>query len=233
MDVFAPASTASVRAFMVVVIAVLVAFVVGVRSAYAGEGARGRRVTKRAALGVAVWIAFVAIMVGSGALRARPLGGFPQFFGAVFLVGVATGLSPLSARLATLPLWALVGFQAFRLPLELVLHSWAAQGTVPDTMTWSGQNWDIVSGIVALAAAPWADRHRAIAWIANGVGVVLLLNVMRVAALSSPLSFGWHVTPPLLVAWHLPYALIGPVCVCGAIVGHVVLTRALMSRTRL
>ena len=232
IDVFTPASKASVRAFMVVVIAVLVAFVIGVRVAYRGGGAEGRRVTTRVALGTVVWIALVSILVGSGTLRARPLGGFPQFFGAVLLVGVVVGLSPIGARLATLPLWALVGFQAFRLPLELVLHSWAAQGTIPETMTWSGQNWDIVSGIVALAAAPWADRYRAIAWVANGVGAILLLNVMRVAALSSPLPFGWHVTPPLLLAWHLPYALIGPACVCGAIVGHVVLTRALLSGTQ-
>ena len=99
-------------------------------------------------------------------------------------------------------------------------------------MTWSGQNWDVISGIVALVAAPWADRSRAVAWIANGVGAVLLLNVMRVAALSAPVPFGWHVTPPLVLVWHLPYALIGSVCVCGAIVGHVVLTRALVSTTR-
>jgi hypothetical protein len=232
IDVFTPASTTSVRAFMAIVIAVLVAFVIGVRAAYRRDGMRGRQITRRAAVGAAVWVALTWMAVGTGALAAMPLGGFPVFFGAVLVVGLATGLSSVGARLGTLPMWALVGFQAFRLPLELVLHSWATQGTIPYTMTWSGQNWDVVSGVVALVAAPWADRSRAVAWIANGVGAVLLLNVMRVAALSAPVPFGWHVTPPLVVAWHLPYALIGPVCVCGAIVGHVVLTRALVSATR-
>jgi hypothetical protein len=50
-----------------------------------------------------------------------------------------------------------------------------------------------------------------------------------VAVLSAPVSFGWHVAPPLLVAFHLPYALIGPVCVGGALFGHIVLTRALFA----
>jgi hypothetical protein len=38
------------------------------------------------------------------------------------------------------------------------------------------------------------------------------------------------VTPPLLLALHLPYAWIGPVCVGGALAGHIVLTRALLRR---
>jgi hypothetical protein len=125
---------------------------------------------------------------------------------------------------------ALVAFQAFRLPLELVLHRWALEGTIPLTMTWTGDNWDIVSGIVALVAAPFAHRHRVVAWGANVVGIILLLNVIRVALLSSPLPFAWMVTPPLLLALHLPYAWIGPVCVGGALAGHIVLTRALLRR---
>jgi hypothetical protein len=122
----------------------------------------------------------------------------------------------------------LVGFHAFRVPLELVLHSWAKQGTVPQTMTWDGQNWDIISGAFAILVAPFAIRSRALAWAANLIGFALLLNVIRVAAMSSPLPIGWGQDPPLLLALHLPYALIAPVCVVGALAGHIVLTRALL-----
>ena len=66
------------------------------------------------------------------------------------------------------------------------------------------------------------------AWVANLVGFALLLNVMRVAVLAAPVPFGWGQQPPLLLAFHLPYALIGPVCVGGALFGHIVLTRALL-----
>ena len=228
MPVFVPASPFSEAVFLVIVAAVIVAFLTGVGVAYGGDRRLARRVTGLAALGLTAWLGLVVLAVGSGWLARLPMGGFPAFFGAVLVVSAAVALSPLGARLATLPLGALVAFQAFRLPLELVLHSWTVHGTIPETMTWSGQNWDIVSGVVALAAAPWVARRRALAWTANLVGAGLLLNVMRVAVMSAPVPFGWGVTPPLLLAWYLPYALIGPVAVGGALAGHIILTRALV-----
>jgi hypothetical protein len=43
--------------------------------------------------------------------------------------------------------------------------------------------------------------------------------------------FGWNVSPPLVLAMHLPYAWIVPICVAGALCGHVVLTRALLMKS--
>jgi hypothetical protein len=156
----------------------------------------------------------------------------PVTFAALNVVAIAFALSTVGGRLAlNLPLEALVGFQAFRLPLEVVLHSWAEQGTIPQAMTWSGSNLDVISGIVALLLAPFAAR-RAVAWLANLVGFVLLINVARVAMLSSPVPFGWDVQPKLTIIAHLPYALIGPVCVAGALAGHIILTRRLLDAAR-
>ena len=127
-----------------------------------------------------------------------------------------------------LPLAALVGFQGFRLPLELVLHQWVGEGSIPETMTWTGQNWDIVAGVMALVVAAWPSRPRAVVWAFDVLGFVLLLNVMRVAIFSSPLPFAWPLQPPMLLPLHLPYAWIVPICVAGALGGHIVLTRALL-----
>lgn len=222
---FVPASSQSVGAFVVIVVVVIVAFF-----AAAWRALEGQKIKFLAlALVCGVAIGLQSALVASGQLWALPLHGLPLFFGGVLFVSVALGLSPLGGRMAgAVPLAALVAFQGFRLPLELVLHSWAQQGTIPGTMTWTGQNWDIVSGVVALVCAPFVARRRGLAWGANIVGFLLLLNVARVALLSAPLPFGWGQTPPLLVAFHLPYALIGPVCVGGAFFGHVVLTRALL-----
>jgi hypothetical protein len=226
---FTPASQGSVAVFVLIVIHVVAAFMAAVFHAYRAEPGRAGRMTAFAALALIAWVGGLSALVASGRMESLPLSGLPLFFGGVLLVSVVTGLSPLGARIAReIPLAALVGFQAFRLPLELVLHRWAAEGTIPGTMTWSGENWDIISGIVALAAAPFARRHRVVAWVANIIGGVLLLNVIRVALLSSPVPFGWNVTPPLLLALHLPYAWIGPVCVGGALAGHIILTRALL-----
>jgi len=46
--------------------------------------------------------------------------------------------------------------------------------------------------------------------------------------MSAPLSFAWHVSPPLLLPFHFPYFFIVPVCVGGALAGHIILTRALL-----
>lgn len=223
---FIPASPASLLAFEAILLFVVAALLWAVQRTTGSAKATGA-----AALLLAAWLGGLAALISSGALADLPLRGLPLFFAPVVLVWGAAALSPLGRRIAeALPIAALVGFQGFRLPLELVLHAWFTQGTIPETMTWSGQNWDIASGVVALICAPLAAKHRAAAVVANAVGLALLLNVIRVALLSAPLPFGWHTQPPLLLAFHLPYAFIGPVCVGGALFGHLVLTRALLQR---
>ena len=225
---FIPASVPSLAAFNGIMAAVIAALLWALQHTY-----RSARVTGLTALALAFWLGAQSLLVASGRMTSLPLNGLPFFFGPILVVWIGLALSPVGRRLATaVPLAALVAFQSFRLPLELVLHSWVTQGTIPQTMTWSGQNWDIVSGLAALVCAPLASRYRLAARVANIVGFALLLNVMRVAILSSPVPFGWGLQPPLLLAFHLPYALIGPVCVGGALFGHLVLTRALWSPTK-
>jgi hypothetical protein len=223
---FTPASPASLIAFVAIVVVVAGALIGAIAHAY-----RSPKAGLLAALGLAVWLGAQAALVQSGRMASLPLNGLPSFFVPILAIWTTLALSPVGRRIATAtPLALLVGFQAFRLPLELVLHSWARQGTIPGAMTWTGQNWDIVSGVTALICAPLASRSPVAARITNVIGFALLLNVMRVAILSSPVPFGWGIQPPLLLAFHLPYAFIGPVCVGGALFGHLVLTRALWAR---
>lgn len=220
---FTPASGPSIVAFGAIVLAVLFALTWAIRHAY-----QSFKATALYGVLLGIWLGIHCALVVSGRLPSLPLGGLPFVFAPTLAIWIALALSPVGRRLAaTIPLSALVGFQAFRLPLELVLHGWATQGVIPGTMTWTGQNWDIISGIVALACAPLTIRYRQAARIANLIGFALLLNVMRVALLSSPLPFGWGQQPPLLLAYHFPYTLIVPVCVGGALFGHLILTRAL------
>ena len=214
----------SIVLFVIVLIVVTSAGVAGIHLA--------RRSVDRTvafAITLLLWMMATGVYVALG-LPEESVVGLMGFFAASNFGGVALALSPVGRWWATgLPLWALVAFQGFRLPLEIVLHWWVADGTIPATMTWTGSNPDIISGVVAIVAAPWA-RHRGVAWLVNIVGFVLLVNVARAAMLSSPVPFGWNVTPPLTLAMHLPYAWIVPVCVAGALCGHIVLTRALLTR---
>ena len=229
---FRPASPASVFAFLLVCGAVLAAFLRGIWSSARSEGRNPILRTLWVAGGVVLWLALVASLVASDWIQAVPVR-LMMFGVGSMLLSLAVGFSRIGKWLAEAsPVSWLLAFQGFRLPLELILHSWVEQGVIPATMTWTGSNWDVLSGIAALVLAPFCRRSTLAAWTGNIIGFALLLNVARVSVLSSPVPFGWHdVSPKLEVAYHLPYALIIPVCVGGALVGHIALTRALLRRT--
>lgn len=229
LPAFHQPDAATTALFVVIVLGVVAAFLAAVRRGARAEGAPAGRRVAFAAIGTLVWLSILGEFVLNGAVAATPMPALPVFLVASLLMALVVALSPIGGSIARgVPIAALVLFQGFRLPLELVLHAWVRQGSIPSTMTWSGSNWDIVTGIGALAVAPLAARSRPAAWAFNVVGLLLLANVARVAILSSPLPFAWPVQPPLLLAAHLPYAMIVPVCVAGALAGHVVLTRAIL-----
>ncbi len=230
---FHPASPSSVVAFLLTCLLVLAAFLRGVWISARSQAANPLARTLQVAGGVALWIALISRLVASGWVEEAPV--HTLAFGSGIMLGsLLLGLSRVGKWLAgacALP-W-LLAFQGFRLPLELVLHSWVRQGVIPGTMTWTGSNPDILSGIAALLLAPFCRRSIGAGWAGNILGLALLLNVGRVAILSSPVPFAWQgVSPRLQLAFHLPYALIVPICVGGALAGHVILTRALIAAKR-
>ncbi len=228
---FHPASPASVLAFLLVCGFVLAAFLRGIWSSATREGRGPATRTLSVAAGVALaGLACSSGLVGSGWVAAAPA--HLMIFGATTMLGsLLLGLSPIGKWLgdpSCIP-W-LLAFQGFRVPLELVLHSWAGQGVIPQSMTWTGSNWDILSGIAALVLAPFSRRSIALAWVGNIFGVLLLLNVGRVAVFSLPMPFGWpDVTPKLQLPLHLPVRLdrsgLRRRCPGGS---HRALTRALL-----
>jgi hypothetical protein len=166
-----------------------------------GKGAapnvRLRR-TLFAALGITTWLGIVAALALSGLLARFDVRPPPMalWFGATILLPLGLGLSSFGRRLAHgLPFVALVGFQAFRLPLELVMHRAANVGIMPTVMSYSGYNFDIVSGITALVlgiALFLGNVPRAVVAAWNVLGLTLLVIVGTVAFLASPIfqAFG-------------------------------------------
>jgi hypothetical protein len=152
------------------------------------------------------------------------------------LAAVVAGVELLSrsrfgALLGRTPLWLLVAVQGFRLPLELVMHRAALEGTMPAQMTFgAGYNYDIVTGASALLLA-WAlhtgraSRALVLAW--NVLGVVLLLVVVSIGFASTPIvaAFGQD----RLNTWilHAPFVWLPTVLVASAMLGHVLVFRAL------
>lgn len=226
---FVPASLPSLLAFTAILAFNLVLLGLGLLKAYRKfDPETAARKTQVIMFWVVVWLIAFSGAVATGYAREVPYPTIPMLFLTVILTSLAFAFSPVGRILSYgLPVSALVLFQAFRIPLELVLHEWVSQGVIPKTMTWTGMNYDILAGSVALIAFPFSARFPLIARAANIIGFASLLNVMRVALFSSPIPIAWDVEPKLQLITHLPYALIGPVCVGGALIGHVLLARAL------
>jgi len=225
--------------FAVLAIAVAILFVVGnlVASRRLGDDPRvANRIAARALVGVAAWMVLTALAAASGVLarfdsRPPPIAGL---FLAVFAVSSAIGFTRAGDRLARgLPLTALVGVQGFRLPLELVMHQAARDGLMPAQMSFSGWNFDIVTGATAIALAVLIGAGRApraliVAW--NALGIALLTGILSLALASTPTihAFGKDARAVNTFVAYVPFVWLPAVLVVAAIVGHIVITRKLL-----
>ena len=187
-------------------------------------------------IGAALWLAVVSGASYSGALL--PRGGPPLPFVvlvvSIFAVGVLLARSKVGDRLAAgLPLAVLVGFQGFRLPLELAMHRAYTEGLMPIQMSYSGRNFDIVTGVTAIVLAVALALTNVPRWIVqawNALGLLLLFNILGVAILSTPMfAYFGRDRLNVWVMW-MPYTLLPAVMVLAAWAGHLIVWRALNLR---
>ena len=156
------------------------------------------------------------------------------------VVLVATGItiwfarSSFGERLAgALPLAALVGFQVFRIPVELLLHQLWKEGIIPQAMTFSGWNFDILTGLSAgilgfVLARGRVNRVLLRAW--NAVGLLLLLTIVAIATLATPvLDSAIFEGPRNTLPGTFPFVWLPTVLVQLALLGHLLLFRRLSS----
>ena len=162
-----------------------------------------------------------ALLAFFGITRANILPLAPILMASLFIVGILFSFSTGGKQLALkTPLYILIGFQAFRFPLEILLHLWSDQGTIPETMTWTGSNFDILAGLLSLGSFYFVKNNKKLGYFVNAIGFVLLMNVLRVVIMSSPFPFSWPLDQPLQLIFYFPYALIAPSFVLPAFVGH-------------
>jgi hypothetical protein len=175
----------------------------------------------------ATWIAAASGVLGQWDRRPPP---FAILVLATLVLAVVLALGPVGTRLSKyIPLWMLVGVHAFRLPLELAMHQMYERGVMPVQMSYSGRNFDIVTGVTAILVA-WlvrsgrGGRGLVLAW--NCLGLALLVNVVTVAILGTPVFayFG----PEHLNVWvtQAPFVWLPAVMVLAALEGHILVFRA-------
>ncbi len=216
--------------------------VAGYAVAGRASGEDGPTMVRRAAaaaLAIGLWMAGTGAVAGSGLLARFDLR--PPPFGVMVVVmivlGLLVGFSRIGDRLGQLPLAWLVAAQGFRLPLELVMHRAADEGVMPVQMSFSGYNFDIVTGTLALVVALLYARgivstKVVAAW--NILGFVLLTVIVGIAFVSTPTVGAFGTEPRQLNTWvaYFPFVWLASVLVAAALVGHVVIQRKLMGRSR-
>jgi hypothetical protein len=177
------------------------------------------------------WSLAASGVLARWSLRPPP---FMVMMAALFALTLATALRGPGSRIAAGASFALlIGTQAFRLPLELVMHQAAREGVMPVQMTYTGWNFDIVTGSLAIPIALLAAAGRAPRWLIvcwNLGGLLLLINIVTIAIVSTPpiAAFGadhlntWVTDPP--------YVWLPGVLVPAALFGHVLMLRKLAHR---
>ncbi|MGH1434695.1 MAG: hypothetical protein ACRBG0_09580 [Lewinella sp.] len=89
----------------------------------------------------------------------------------------------------SLPLPSLTMLHVIRIPVELVLYGLFLAGTIPELMTFTGRNFDILAGLTAplivyIGWRPAFRRNLLIGW--NVVSLALLLSIVIHALLAAP-----------------------------------------------
>lgn len=185
------------------------------------------------------WMAATAAFAASGRLQdfSRTPPPMAALILGVFLLAGAAGLSSYGRTMAAaVPLSTLVGLQAFRLPLELVMHRAGERGIMPPELSYGGYNFDIVTGAVALVL--WLLMRagvpvpRAALWAWNLWGLACLAAITAIALASSPMVRAFGDDPRHLNTWvlYVPYVWLPAVLVVIALAGHLIVTRALLAR---
>jgi hypothetical protein len=234
-------SDPAVAAFIVIPVVLVVVFVWGTRRAWQHGGATPAAASRMAIIvGVlaVAWMAAAWAAAASGVLRDWDRTPPPIFFLVVSIVALAGAIafSGLGRRLAAfIPLWALVGVQAFRLPLEVAMHTMYERGIMPEEMTYTGRNFDIVTGATAVVVAAMLVTGRAgrgLVMLWNVMGLALLMNVVTVAILATP-RFRYFGSERLNT-WvtYPPFVWLPAVMVLAALAGHLVIFRALQMQQR-
>ncbi len=182
-------------------------------------------------IGIIGWMLMTAGLAHSGILGRftsvpPPIG---LLFAGGFAATIALGMSRSVRRVIELPLAVLVGAQSFRIVVEMLIHASSTIGLAPIQMTWSGYNFDIVTGVTALLLAPFAKVVPArLIFLWNCLGLGLLMWVVGIAMISMPTPLQLLRPDNVWVA-SFPYVWLPTVLVTAALLGHIVVFRKLAS----
>ena len=190
--------------------------------------------------GFVVLMGLSALAAGVGLLSRSDVAPppMPVMIALVIGISLAVGLSPWGRVLAMeTPLLSLIAIQSFRLPLELVMHHAVNRSIMPNQLSFSGYNFDIVTGLGAIILSILMTLKTKVpskvVWVWNIWGMLCLLAIVIIAIATSPSVRAFGNDPANINSWVLffPYVWLPAVLVTIAISGHIIITRKLIDQS--
>ena len=138
----------------------------------------------------------------------------------------------------SLPLINLTYLNIVRVPVELVLYWLFLNKAIPEGMTFSGRNFDILVGVTAPFIAYFGLRQqkieRKIILIWNFIALGLLLNIVINAVLSAPFKFQkFAFDQPNIAVLNFPFSWLPAYIVPTVLFGHLASIRQLLKTNKL
>lgn len=198
------------------------------------ERTSGKATGRRAALAFGGWMLLTAGLAASGFLAHFDPPRIPLVMAGIIAWLVWTARADWAGRLSELPLRVLVGFQAFRIVVEILIHTAADEGIAPYELTWEGLNLDIITGVSAALLAAVADRVPPVvlhAWNLVTAGILGVVLLTAFATMPGPTNV-MPSTPPNVWITTFPFIWLPAVLVLSAFACHIVLARRLLSDAR-
>lgn len=184
-------------------------------------------------IALSLWLLIVGILAGSGFYA--DVTAFPPrltfLIIPVVVMILLAAFAPSVRRAATaIPQIWLIGLQAFRIVMELILWMLYREGIVPVQMTFEGRNFDMLVGIAALVMVipmlrGWQPKRGVIVAF-NVCGLIILTNVVVIGLLSAPTPFRQFMNEPAnTFVMALPYCWLPGIVVPCAYLLHIMSLR--------
>jgi hypothetical protein len=190
-------------------------------------------------LGLLFWLIFLSVLAVNGYFMDRKSSP-PHVAVPVIIFMSVIALSFLIPRfrkaLDTLSLESLTWLHIVRIPVEICLYWLFLEKQVPESMTFTGINFDILTGLSAPIIA-WAYFRKEIIrkrvlLIWNFIGIILLLIIVvrAVGAVPSPNQL-WDFEQPNFAVLHFPLVWLPGVIVPLVFWSHLISIRRLTMKT--
>jgi len=176
---------------------------------------------------IAAWVGAIGVLAWNGFFsdfsKLPPRPAIVVLLPLIIIIPIAFSRKGTQLIMATPPHW-LIGMQSFRILVEVLLWRSFLLNLLPIQMTFEGNNFDGLSGVLAIPFAliirkKWSSFF---ALVYNIVGIGLLLNILVIAVLSMPTPMRHFLNePPNTLVGEFPFIYLPSVLVVIAYSLHI------------